>query len=1346
MNPNLPLRSAHTVEQKRTLFFSFFINRLSVNHVTGSIRKSPVMLAVLLFCVMFSFAQTTYDFTTNATLSYGTGGFGIWNTQADITIGGVAYKLTAGGNGSFTNQATGGSGNSKCLQKEGSGGDEFILQRADGQPFQFYGFWVKHQSMNNYAQFYSLPPFYTITYNKSGGGTETYNDNTAMQGSTAPGNFTTSSQTFTKDIAVTSVAISFKAIMYYWIDDIKVGPVTAAGPGISVHPSNKIVCAGSNTTFSVTASNATGYQWQVNSGSGYTSIVNGAPYSGATTASLTVTGATAGMNGYFYRCVASDGSTNVNSNGATLTVSSVTASTSQVNVSCNGGSNGSATVVPGGGTSPYSYSWSPSGGTGATASGLAAGTYTVTITDNNSCQTTRSVTINQPTALTATASKTNVSCNGGSNGTAGVVASGSAGSYSYSWSPSGGTGATATGLSAGNYTVTITDANSCQATRNFTITQPATLTATATPASQTICSGEQTNIALSSSPSGAGFSWTVSAISGNVTGASASAGPSIQQTLTGNGVVKYTITPDNGTCTGSPVSVTVTVNSLPAIDMHPSDRSVFDEDNASFSIEAAHASSYQWQVDKGSGFADISNDAHYNGVTTATLSIINAQGNMNGYRYRCVASGNCSPVVSNSALLLVTVRTSQIISFAATDEKVYGSPDFVPQAGSDAGLEVIFTSSDESIASIVDGRIHIKKAGQVTITASQPGNNSYKPAVPVQQTLTIAKKQISVSMLAVPVISKIYDGNANAALDAANYSLEYVVEGDDVTVSGNAVYENSNAGTDKTIAVSNLTLGGADKDNYTLSDNEAFVTGNISRKTVEVALHSYPLISKTYDGSNNAVLLPEQYSLDGLIGEDEVSVSAGSVLYEDKNKGIDKVITATGFILSGAEKDNYMLSNTAATTRGNIIAKSITVWLAEAPVVSKVYDGGVEAIIPAQKYQLMGIEDGDDVTVAATAVYSDRNAGSDKIIHVNSFELAGADKSNYDLTTLTATTTGSIAKATITVSLQSAAIIGKQYDGTTDAVLSEANYVAAGIIGEDEVILNYPVTGHYDNKHGGTGKTVTVTGVTMSGTDADNYQLAGNGVSGSVGIITRKPVTVTAQAQTRQYGSPDPELTYMVDDILEGDELQGTLSREEGKNVGTYTITAGTLAGGDDYEITDFTSSELTITPASLIIKAEDKVRSQGTVNPALTFSYEGLVEGDTPASLETLPVAATGATKGSPIGYYDIEVSGASSSNYTISYQKGKLTVKPSLSEKYSLKVWSSSPDVLQVRIYSDVPQKAAIILYTEAGQQVFMQQKQLQAGINSYSIYVGNLSRSTYILGVAAEKFRDAEKVQVK
>ncbi|MDR6968551.1 hypothetical protein J2X31_002574 [Flavobacterium arsenatis] len=91
---------------------------------------------------------------------------------------------------------------------------------------------------------------------------------------------------------------------------------------ISSNPSAATICAGGNTSFSITASNATGYQWQVNSGSGFTDISDGGAYSDATTATLTITEATSEMNGSTYRCIASANSfPDATSESASLTVS-----------------------------------------------------------------------------------------------------------------------------------------------------------------------------------------------------------------------------------------------------------------------------------------------------------------------------------------------------------------------------------------------------------------------------------------------------------------------------------------------------------------------------------------------------------------------------------------------------------------------------------------------------------------------------------------------------------------------------------------------------------------------------------------------------------------------------------------------------------------------------------------------------------------------------------------------------------------------------------------------------------------------------------------------------------------
>ncbi|MBL4656488.1 MAG: SprB repeat-containing protein, partial [Flavobacteriales bacterium] len=171
----------------------------------------------------------------------------------------------------------------------------------------------------------------------------------------------------------------------------------------------------------------------------------------------------------------------------------LTASITTVNhVTCNSGNDGAATVTPSGGTLPYTYSWSdPSSQTDSTANSLYAGTYTVTVTDANGCSVLNTVTIAEPTLLTANISgSTNVSCNGAGDGQATVSGLGGTPAYTYSWSttPVQST-ATADSLFPGNYTVTVTDFNGCNIVASVSISEPAILTAVITDSVNMSCFG-----------------------------------------------------------------------------------------------------------------------------------------------------------------------------------------------------------------------------------------------------------------------------------------------------------------------------------------------------------------------------------------------------------------------------------------------------------------------------------------------------------------------------------------------------------------------------------------------------------------------------------------------------------------------------------------------------------------------------------------------------------------------------------------------------------------------------------------------------------------------------------------
>ncbi|MBI5218779.1 MAG: gliding motility-associated C-terminal domain-containing protein [Bacteroidia bacterium] len=152
--------------------------------------------------------------------------------------------------------------------------------------------------------------------------------------------------------------------------------------------------------------------------------------------------------------------------------------------SCSG-NNGTVIVNASGGASGYTYSFSNC--TCPTAP-TAAGIYDVTITDANGCYDIDPFTITQPQPLTVTQQHTNLLCYHDNSGTAGVSVTGGTPGYNIVW-PGGATGPGVTGLAAGNYTVTITDANSCIVTITIAITEPTLVTANITNSTNITCNG-----------------------------------------------------------------------------------------------------------------------------------------------------------------------------------------------------------------------------------------------------------------------------------------------------------------------------------------------------------------------------------------------------------------------------------------------------------------------------------------------------------------------------------------------------------------------------------------------------------------------------------------------------------------------------------------------------------------------------------------------------------------------------------------------------------------------------------------------------------------------------------------
>ena len=182
-----------------------------------------------------------------------------------------------------------------------------------------------------------------------------------------------------------------------------------------------------------------------------------------------------------------------------------------------------------------------------------------------------------------------------------------------------------------------------------------------------------------------------------------------------------------------------------------------------------------------------------------------------------------------------------------------------------------------------------------------------------------------------------------------------------------------------------------------------------------------------------------------------------------------------------------------------------------------------------------------------------------------------------------ATATGIV---TVTVNRKAVTVSGitarnKVYDGKTNATLDCSNAKLDGVLENDT--LTVTVTGTFESANAGEQK-VKISGFKLGGDSAANYVPTAEGSQReTTATITAREATVTPDNKTKVYQEKDPDLTYKVDGVLDGETLTGiTLTRAEGENAGEYAITATADAGANpNYDVT-FAEGTLTIEPKSI--------------------------------------------------------------------------------------------------------------------------------------------------------------------
>ncbi|CAG5085238.1 beta strand repeat-containing protein [Parvicella tangerina] len=231
------------------------------------------------------------------------------------------------------------------------------------------------------------------------------------------------------------------------------------------------------------------------------------------------------------------------------TSGSVTVSATPTDPSC-GASDGQIAVTAGGGSGSYTYSndGGSSFGASSTFTGLAVGTYDIVVEDGNGCQATTSVTLSNSAGPAVAATGTDVSCNGSSDGTATVTATGGTPSYTYSIDGTNfGASSTFTGLAAGSYTIYVNDAGSCQGTASVTIGEPTAVVHTASVSDAT-CGNSNGSITVTATGGSGPYTYSLNSgtaqASGTFTGLAA--GSYTVEAIDANGCVSTASTENVG--------------------------------------------------------------------------------------------------------------------------------------------------------------------------------------------------------------------------------------------------------------------------------------------------------------------------------------------------------------------------------------------------------------------------------------------------------------------------------------------------------------------------------------------------------------------------------------------------------------------------------------------------------------------------------------------------------------------------------------------------------------------------------------------------------------------------------
>ena len=462
----------------------------------------------------------------------------------------------------------------------------------------------------------------------------------------------------------------------------------------------------------------------------------------------------------------------------------------------------------------------------------------------------------------------------------------------------------------------------------------------------------------------------------------------------------------------------------------------------------------------------------------------------------------------------------------------------------------------------------------------------------------IEKKAIHVDNLAVSSGKK-YDGTTDIAVDS-NYKIVGAIEGDVLSITAEAAFEDKNVGTNKPVTITITGLSGSGCDNYYLEEDTFYTTSSIVVGSLVVS--ALTINDKEYDGTTAATIDFSSVQFTYLRGNDEVTFSA-TAAFDDKTVGTNKPVTLSNTSISGADASNYVLSIssslelTASITKKNLVVSGIV-------ANDKVYDKKSNATFNTDNMVVEGLVAGEDVTVSVSGAYDVYTVGYQRA-YIN-LALSGEDSANYQIDEDNSQNESysNITKATITIGYLVG--VNKTYDGTAAARISCPS--VSGVMSKDTVYVSG--VGHFIDANASTStKTIYIDEFVLDGSSASNYQVSSNTSTTTYAFIYQAALKISGiTANDKDYDGTTAATLDFSNVVIEGLVGEETVTVSATGTFENAAVGTNKLVTISDYVLSGEYASNYTVTAYNSQTEAyADIILNE--INPTIT-EFDGVYDG----------------------------------------------------------------------------------------------------------------------------------------